>query len=513
MISMRLRRVTCGACVCFVVSCGGVEGDADEGLGAAVLEHEESELLAASPKQCFASPGVVVASGSTRELKQGAYGPVRLVSGLAYQPTRLVLAGGEYHFRSLDLGDSARIECSTPCSVRVVGRVSAGAYTFVGPRESSCANAADVRLVTSARDRFQHGARSSAMSFGDYAEIDARLRAPYGTLSVGVDATGKADLFAKAIQLSSAFFEDLGRPFDPNDDNPCTVDSCDHASSTPRHDPVPDGATCDDGNACTLGDTCRAGQCDRTPVTCPAAASCHAVPTCNPATGACDSPQLDDGSACSDNDACTSGDACQSGTCLSGGPTVCPLPDTCHVASCRTATGCSYTLVASAACGTNDLAGQTCDSVTGGAKPFGVLTCSADCQFDTAACGAEPPRIVLQCIANMAASFVNYTIDSYGVVVQAPGTTGPTFQVSKRDADALVAAAAALEVSTAGYDVVRGPNQFLNSHNASMKTFGPSQSPTLVASLVDGQSVGYRETIRSRDPAAAVPLRYRCGDL
>ncbi|MBP46334.1 MAG: hypothetical protein CMH53_00120 [Myxococcales bacterium] len=48
-----------------------------------------------------------------------------------------------------------------------------------------------------------------------------------------------------------------------DDDNPCTVDSCDKAKGCINTN-AKDGAKCDDGKACTTGDGCKAGKCTPT---------------------------------------------------------------------------------------------------------------------------------------------------------------------------------------------------------------------------------------------------------
>lgn len=69
-----------------------------------------------------------------------------------------------------------------------------------------------------------------------------------------------------------------GRPLaDCNDDNSCTVDTCD-----PGRDPADpcqhllraDGAACADGDPCTLSDTCQRGVCTGTPNPCDDGVSC-----------------------------------------------------------------------------------------------------------------------------------------------------------------------------------------------------------------------------------------------
>jgi hypothetical protein len=109
--------------------------------------------------------------------------------------------------------------------------------------------------------------------------------------------------------------------------------------------------------------------------------------------------------------------------------------------------------------------------------------------------------------------FLDFTIDSYGRAVNSTFGSPPSRQLSKAEVDELTAAAAALEVSTAGYDVYRGPTQHLMSYNVSLVTFGPSQKQTFVATLVDGRDASARVVSRMKDPAAEVALKYSCASF
>ncbi len=105
-----------------------------------------------------------------------------------------------------------------------------------------------------------------------------------------------------------------GSALDCDDNNPCTVDSCDALGGcihTPATEPTP----CDDGNACTEVDLCSAGECiGSQPIDCDDGAFCNGAETCNPETGCEAAAPVD----CSDGVACTS-DRCneESDTCSS----------------------------------------------------------------------------------------------------------------------------------------------------------------------------------------------------
>ena len=112
----------------------------------------------------------------------------------------------------------------------------------------------------------------------------------------------------------------------PCDDfNPCTVDSCDVASGTCRHDPL----NCDDGNSCTM-DSCSfdpahpasGGGCVHE--TQPAGTACDDGLICTIGdicddTGACIGQIQPEGAACDDGNSCTGPDACDdAGQCVAG---------------------------------------------------------------------------------------------------------------------------------------------------------------------------------------------------
>jgi hypothetical protein len=84
-----------------------------------------------------------------------------------------------------------------------------------------------------------------------------------------------------------------GQGLNCNDNNPCTIDSCDSLVGC-QHGPVVDGAGCSDGNFCNGAETCKSGVCTA-------------------------GQQIANGASCDDGSKCTTADACQNGTCV-GGP-------------------------------------------------------------------------------------------------------------------------------------------------------------------------------------------------
>ncbi len=121
-------------------------------------------------------------------------------------------------------------------------------------------------------------------------------------------------------------------PIETSDDDPCTTDSCDPTSGTVSHTPI----DVDDGNSCTT-DSCSNGEAVNTP-----------IDNCCVSDSDCD-----DGNVCNGTETCVSaaaGSTCQDGTALD-----CNDSNDCTTDSCNTASGCEYTTVSSAAgnaCGT-----------------------------------------------------------------------------------------------------------------------------------------------------------------
>jgi hypothetical protein len=200
---------------------------------------------------------------------------------------------------------------------------------------------------------------------------------------------------------------------DCDDNNPCTVDTCEGTFSTCLHVAGNAGTTCrvsagpcDVAETCTGSSincpadgfantgTCRnssdlcdvAETCDGTGPSCPADGIKASGVVCRSSSGAqCDIAEVCDGvsktcpadgtqpndTPCDDNNACTSGDKCTSGSCA-GTPIVCNDGNPCTTDSCDPASGCVHTpnndpCNDNDACTTND----TCSggSCVGGAAP------------------------------------------------------------------------------------------------------------------------------------------------
>jgi hypothetical protein len=97
-----------------------------------------------------------------------------------------------------------------------------------------------------------------------------------------------------------------GKLRDCNDANPCTLDTCDPGTGDCLHASMQGGNACDDGDLCTAADTCLLGKCVGQSKVCDDGNPCTAD-TCDHATGKCQSKVLSDGTACGNGGTCFQG--------------------------------------------------------------------------------------------------------------------------------------------------------------------------------------------------------------
>ncbi len=136
-----------------------------------------------------------------------------------------------------------------------------------------------------------------------------------------------------------------GTPITCNDGNDCTQDSCDQGRCA--FVAAYDSSPCDDGSSCTLVTTCNAGECvAASPSVCHDTANPCKTSSCGEdGLGTCMEVNRDDDTPCDDGNPCTADDSCQAGVCSGGGITDCDDNNDCTSDSCDDATGCSYTNV------------------------------------------------------------------------------------------------------------------------------------------------------------------------
>ena len=143
-----------------------------------------------------------------------------------------------------------------------------------------------------------------------------------------------------------------------DDNNPCTVDSCDPASGC-AHTTVSLGSACDDGNACTVGDSCGGDVCAGI------AKNCDDANTCTDdacALGGTCTHLPNAQAVCDDGNVCTT-NYCVSGQCGNIGAPTCDDNRTCTLDVCDPVTGCGHTVISSSAEWCNNV-DDNCDGVT-----------------------------------------------------------------------------------------------------------------------------------------------------
>ncbi len=121
------------------------------------------------------------------------------------------------------------------------------------------------------------------------------------------------------------------------DGNLCTNDFSDPKSGCTF--PPNDGMACDDGDVCSGDSMCKGGKCAGfKPVSCDDQQPCT-VDSCDKAKGCLHTAQV---GTCSDGDACTAGDSCQDGNCAAGLQVDCGDGNPCSADSCDPVSGCSH---------------------------------------------------------------------------------------------------------------------------------------------------------------------------
>jgi outer membrane protein assembly factor BamB len=123
-----------------------------------------------------------------------------------------------------------------------------------------------------------------------------------------------------------------------DDQEPCTVDSCDPATGC-KHAPVANGTSCADGNVCNGAETCQAGACaSGTPLACGDGNPCT-IDSCD-ATLGCQNKAVPNNTPCADANPCNGTETCQAGACTSGTPLDCTDGNPCTQDSCDPQVGC-----------------------------------------------------------------------------------------------------------------------------------------------------------------------------
>src|SRR5690606_35266336 len=152
-----------------------------------------------------------------------------------------------------------------------------------------------------------------------------------------------------------------GTPLEVDDQNPCTVDTCDPETGV-SHTPAPAGTACDDEDACNGAEFCDAqGECQAAPPLDPSDDNPCTVDTCDPELGVVNTP-VAAGTSCDDGDVCNgTSERNEAGACIPGEPPVIDTTNPCLVGSCDPILGVTY---APADAGTSCDDGDVCNGVS-----------------------------------------------------------------------------------------------------------------------------------------------------
>ena len=121
----------------------------------------------------------------------------------------------------------------------------------------------------------------------------------------------------------------------------CQLVQCDSASGQCQSKAQPDGAGCDDGTACTQADSCKDGACLAKPLDCNDNNPCT-LDTCDPTSGC---GHAANEAPCDDGNACTGPDLCSKGNCvgLAKAASACDDGNVCTNDACDPKDGCVIT--------------------------------------------------------------------------------------------------------------------------------------------------------------------------
>jgi hypothetical protein len=167
-------------------------------------EHTPLELpVAGEPAFRESTPGaedVTVKVWKTRVLAPGNYGDI-----IVRAKGKLILTGGDYHFRSLYAGLMTRLECKNQSTIFVRNRVRFLYGTYLGPAKRTPIDAADIIFYVGGTNGKTGAlyARPKAADIGSRAIIKANMYAPNGTLSIGSKAEVEGSFIAKDVEIGS----------------------------------------------------------------------------------------------------------------------------------------------------------------------------------------------------------------------------------------------------------------------------------------------------------------------
>jgi Big-like domain-containing protein len=151
---------------------------------------------------------VSVGAGQTVTLSAGDYGHVTVAA-----TGKLVLSGGLYEV--LDVTTVGATGCAQPCAkiemagatdLRLAGRLTVGAASFVGPQSGSGVDASEIVVYVAGINGTTGvlGATPSAASIGRDTHLQANVYAPNGSVLVERDVAARGALLGRDVRLGQS---------------------------------------------------------------------------------------------------------------------------------------------------------------------------------------------------------------------------------------------------------------------------------------------------------------------
>jgi|GEM_PF-519804 len=154
-----------------------------------------------APEFPVITPGtddITIPRNTAATLDAGAYGEITVRKNSV-----LTLTGGEYHIKDLTLLGEAQLRIEAATDLRIDGRFTADLGMLIGPADGSSVSASDFIIYVRGMNGENGGLLEEplAVSFGNFAEIDANIYAPNGSIVIKGNSTLEGSFVAKDIQI------------------------------------------------------------------------------------------------------------------------------------------------------------------------------------------------------------------------------------------------------------------------------------------------------------------------
>jgi EGF domain-containing protein len=172
--------------------------------------------------------------------------------------------------------------------------------------------------------------------------------------------------------------------------SPCGTGVCNPTDGSCSMTNVADNTDCDDGDACTIGEKCTGGVCGGGTT-----ASCDDNNPCTTDTCTDSCHNVANTASCNDNNPCTINDACFGGQCAPSGhetPKTCAASDQCHAGMCNAsnAGACDQVALTGNSCNDNNSCSASSTCQNGTCTPSGTFDA---CGAQATGCTAGNPNI------------------------------------------------------------------------------------------------------------------------